>query len=171
MSHAAIIGMTGSGKTVLAREIARTHRKQGCGVLVLDPFRSPEWPADFITESMTAFLAKAKASRRCALFVEEAGDFGRTPEFAWLFTQARHWGHVTHYVSQYHSQVPPIVRSNCERLFLFRVSSRSAETWAEDFAQPEIGTLAAGLPRYHFVAAGRYAVPRVCTLRLTGLGR
>lgn len=163
--HAAIIGMTGSGKTTLAVAQARAYRTSGVPVLVLDPFASPAWPASWITDDPAAFLAKARASRRCALFVEEAGDFGRDPAFAWLFTQARHWGHLTVYVSQYHAQVPPIVRSNCERLFLFRVSGRSADFWADDFCQPEIATLAARLERYQFVLAGRYGEPRVATLR------
>lgn len=162
--HSAIIGMTESGKTTLAKRMAHEYRRRGFGVLVLDPWKSPDWPADFVTADLGAFLRKAHASRRCALFVEEVGGFGRRPEFAWLFTQARHWGHATHYLSQYHSQVPPIVRSNCARLFLFRVSASSAKEWADDFAQPAIATLAASLAQFHFVSASRYAVPQVGVL-------
>lgn len=164
--HEAIVGMTSSGKSVLGKAKAGAHRARGHGVLVCDPWRSPDWPADWITSSLSALRAKAEASRRCAIFIEEAGDYGRDPEFAWFFTQARHWGHATHYLTQYHAQVPPIVRSNCERLSLFRVAARSAAVWAEDFAQPEIAALAATLPRFHFVAAGRYDPARVCTLRI-----
>jgi hypothetical protein len=164
--HTAIIGMTASGKTTLGREIARAHRAAGTPCLVLDPFCDPDWPANWRTASLAAFVAKARASRRCALFIEEVGDFGRDPAFSWLFTQARHWGHVTHYLSQYHAQVPPIVRANCERLLLFRTSTRAAELWAEEFAQDRIAELAATLPKYHFVAAGRYEAARVCTLKL-----
>lgn len=164
--HKAIIGMTGSGKTTLAKSLAAAYRKAGYGVLVLDPWNDPDWACDWKTNSLLPFIAKARASRRCALFVEEVGDYGRDPEFAWLFTQARHWGHRTHYLSQYHAQVPPIVRSNCEGLCLFRVSARSAAVWAEDFAQPKISALASNLQQFQFVQASRYGEPRVCRLKL-----
>ncbi|MGH8019902.1 MAG: hypothetical protein ACREIA_16810 [Opitutaceae bacterium] len=165
--HSATIGMTGSGKSTLERARAAEFKRRGFGVLVLDPWTSPDWSCDFISDELDAFLRVVKRSRRCALFVEEAGDFGRDPRFAWLFTQARHWGHITHYVSQYHAQVPPIVRTNCERLHLFRVAQRSADVWADDFAQADIADLAGRLDRYQYVSAGRYGAPRVCMLRLS----
>lgn len=169
--HGATIGMTGSGKSTLEHVRAAEFRRRRFGVLVADPHLSPPWCADFITRDLELLYRVARNSRRCAIFIEEAGDFAKCDHFAWFFTQARHLGHVVQYVSQYYAQVPPLVRTNCERLCLFRVGQRCADVWAEDFAQPEIATLAAGLARHEFVDASRYGTPRVCKLRLTAAGR
>jgi len=164
--HTATIGMTGSGKTTLEMEVANDHRDRGVGVLVLDPFQDPGWNCDRIFSDLFAFIAFAKKCRSCLLVVEEAGDYGREKEFAWLFTQSRHLGHRTRYLSQYHAQVPPIVRTNCEFLNLFRVGGRSAASWAEDFGQPEIARLHSQLGKYEFVMAGRYEQPEIARLSL-----
>lgn len=159
--------MTKSGKTTLALESAHDWRRRGFGVLVLDKWKQSHWPASFITDSLETFLRVARRSQRCALFVEESGNFGRDPEFEWIVTQSRHWGHVAHYLSQYHTQVPPIVRANVERLFLFKCGLRAAKEWAEEFAQPEIVDLVKTLPRFHCIAANKHeATPRVITVRV-----
>lgn len=168
--HAAVIGMTESGKTYLMqRGLAPKGRAAGQRVLVLDKWKDPAWKADWMTNDLFAFIAKAKASRRCMLIVEEAGNWGREPEFEWLVTQARHWGHSTYYLSQYHAQVPPIVRVNVRRLFLFTVSADSAKVWANEFAQPEISSLCAKLPPFHFVYADKkQRPPRILSIRAPG---
>lgn len=157
--HMAIIGMTESGKSTLAMALAREYLRQRIGVIVLEPRRSIRWPCTCQTDNMDQFLDLAKRSRRCALFAEESGRFGREQAFSWLFTESRQEGHVFHYLSQYHAQVPPIARTNCLRLSLFLVGQTSAKQWAEDFGQPEIATLNAQLPLYGFVAANRLRNP------------
>ena len=157
--HLGMIGMSGSGKSTLAHAIARSYLDATSGVLVLEPRSSIRWPCSWQTDSMEEFLDVAKRSRRCALFAEESGRWGRDPAFSWLFTESRHSGHVFHYLSQYHAQVPPIARTNCLRLALFLVGQKSAKEWAEDFGQPEIATLNAQLPHYGFVSANRLRNP------------
>lgn len=166
MPHAAIIGMQGSGKTTLGLSMAQTYRRAGWAVLVLDPHLNPLWKADWMTDDLEKFLRKAKASQRCALFVEEVGDegdgkkaLGRRPGFSWLVTQAHHFGHVTHYLSQYHTQVPPVVRTNVKRLYLFAVGPVTAKEFAEQFAQPSLSDLVAGLAEKEFVITGTARVP------------
>lgn len=171
MPHAGIIGMTTSGKTTLGIAMAHAYRKIGTPVLVCDPKRNPGWKADRLLTDIGKFIDLAKRSTRCALFVEEAGDFGKHPDFEWLFTQARNWGHVSHYLSQFHRQVPPIVRGNIERLFLFKAGHRCVEEFADEFAQPEIRGLVAKLQRYQFVQVERYGPPVVRSLDLTRNGR
>lgn len=168
MGHSTFLGMTGSGKSTLATARAQRFKQAGVFVLVLDPFGN-DWPCDFKTDDLSLFIAEAKAQRRCALFIEEAGDYGKDPNFLWLFTQSRHWGHVAHFICQRHTQVPPIVRDQCQNLFLFRCSATVAKIWAEDFAQPQIETLAARCPPYHFVAANRgQSAPLMCVLMPDG---
>lgn len=166
MSHAAIIGMTKGGKTTVAVELAHDFRRRGFHVLVLDRWKQRHWPASFITDSLETFLRVAQRSERCALFVEESGNFGRDPTFEWIVTQSRQWGHVAHYLSQYHTQVPPIVRANVERLFLFKCGLRGAKEWAEEFARPELVAMVADLPRHHFILANKYEAPRIVSVRV-----
>ena len=166
MIHGANIGMTGSGKTTLEKAIASEFRRRGAGVLILDPFGDPGWDCDRLFTDLSEFIAFAKRCKGCLLVVEEAGDFGRDKDFVWLFTQARHWGHATHYCSQYHAQVLPIVRTNCSHLNLFRVGGRSADAWAEDFGQPEISRLHSQLGQYEFVHATRFGEPKIGKLEM-----
>tara|TARA_R110000803_G_scaffold188111_1_gene250512 strand:+ start:3766 stop:4386 length:621 start_codon:yes stop_codon:yes gene_type:complete len=164
--HLAIIGMTESGKSTLAHSIALNYMKAGIPVIVLEPRKSIQWPCTFQTDSLEEFLSVAKRSRKCAIFCEESGRFGRDPDFAWLFTESRQEGHVFHYLSQYHAQVPPIARTNCLRLALFLVGKKSAIQWADDFGQPEIAELNQQLPIYGFVSANRLRNPPPKILRL-----
>lgn len=161
MPHAAIIGMQGSGKTTLGLSMALEYRRAGWSTLVLDPHENPLWKADWMTPDLEKFLRKAKASQRCALFVEETGDegngekpLGRRPGFAWLVTQAHHYGHVTHYLSQYHAQVPPVVRTNVQRLYMFAVGLNTAKDFAEQLAQPGLPALVQNLKAKEFVITG-----------------
>lgn len=154
-AHVAIIGPTLCGKTTLAKRLAAQYRRAGLGVLVLDPFRDT-WQASWETVDRAAFVAKARASRRCALFADEAGQvIARDPEAEWLFTGSRHWGHRMHVLAQSGVQMTPLMRSQCSRLYIFRVSKRVAEMWAEDFADDRI-LAATGLNQFEFLLVDRF---------------
>lgn len=154
-AHVAIIGPTLCGKTTLAKRLAGEYRRAGVGVLVLDPFRDT-WPADWMTPDRAAFIAKARASRRCALFADEAGQvIARDPEAEWLFTGSRHWGHRMHVLAQSGIQMTPLMRAQCSRLYIFRTTRRVAEMWAEDFADERI-CAATTLARFEFLRVDRF---------------
>lgn len=158
--HLAAIGMTESGKSTLCHAIAKDYIQTNVGVIVLEPRSSIKWPCTFQTDNLDTFLKVAKNSYRCALFAEESGRYGRLPEFEWLFTESRQNGHVFHYLSQYPAQVPPVARTNCNRLALFRVGMKVAKLYAEDYGQPEIAELVPKLPPYGFVSANRFGNPK-----------
>jgi len=136
--------MTESGKTTLARErIAPLYRVKKVPVLVLDPYRSKKWKADFITDSPAQFVEVVKGSRSCALFVDEAGNFideGYVSELRWLATNSRHYGHNCHFISQRAVQIPPTIRGQCSNLFLFRQSFSDARELSKDFVSDDILT-------------------------------
>lgn len=160
--------MTESGKTTLAKKLNASFKKQGVGCIVLDPMNDPEWDADFQTSSNAQFLATAKASTKCALFIDESGStVGRyADEMAWCATQSRHWGHRAHFITQRAQQLDPTVRHQCTDLYIFRVSRKDAEILAEEFAQPDL-LQAASLGQYEFIATGRFKEPT--TLHLDAL--
>lgn len=152
--HGALIGMTGSGKTFLGKLMAEAYIRAGRFVLVFDPIGN-DWPGHFVTDNIGLLVEEAKNQKCCAIFVDESSDCSKHPDFEWIFTKARNWGHESHFISQRHTQVPPIIREQVERLYLFRVSKKSANSWAEEFAMPEIETFNAQIGQYEFVEAYR----------------
>ncbi|NIP73022.1 MAG: ATP-binding protein [Gammaproteobacteria bacterium] len=140
-AHVLIAGATLTGKSSLAREIARAqYAARDVGVIVLDPFLTPGWPADVMYDQAEDFLVAAKGSWQCALFIDEAsgyvGHYDR--EMHWCATQARHLGHRAHFIVQRPTQVPPVVRDQCSLWYLFRLSHNTAKTLADDAAMPQV---------------------------------
>jgi hypothetical protein len=135
MAHVLILGTSESGKTTLAKMLARRYKAQGMGVLVLDPLMDPQWHADFMTADETLFLERFWASRNCFAFMDEGGDsVGRfNTAMAKTATRGRHWGHSCHYITQRATQLAPIVRDQCRHLFAFALSRKDGETLAADF--------------------------------------
>ncbi len=152
MAHSLIIGATESGKSFLAKRLCQTYRKKGMGTLVLDPNGEGGWDCDFRTDDPERFLAVAKRSRCCALFVDEAGAVfsrERNDPMQWVTTRSRHNGHFSFLIGQRFDQIPPTTRNNCANLFLFIVSRTDSRYWADQFADEELAK-AFQLPRYHF---------------------
>lgn len=154
--HILIVGITRSGKSTLAKQRAAAYVKQGIQCLVLDPHAS-RWPVDsrYVFTDPLAFLAIAKRSQRCALFIDEGGEsIGRgrhARDMQWCTTGSAKYGHVTHLIAQAAQQLDPTIRSQCGRLFCFKQSRRNAELLADDFAEPRIME-AMELPRFHFLS-------------------
>lgn len=140
MAHVLINGMTESGKTTLARNLAGFYKHNRIGVLVLDPLLDPRWPCDFITDDQEEFLDVFWRSRRCIAFLDEGGEsVGRyATAMQQTATRGRHWGHSCHYVCQRAVQLAPIVRDQCSHLFLFCSSARDGKILAEEFNKPEL---------------------------------
>lgn len=157
--HGALVGGTGSGKTYLAKKMAEAY-KVSRPVIVFDPMENG-YPGSYVTSDFDAFILQAKNHKQCALFIDESSEVSKHPDFNWCFTIARNLGHESNFISQRHTQVPPIIRENVERLYLFKCSDKSAQNWAEEFAMPEILMLQAErYPRYHFIEAYRNEAPQ-----------
>jgi len=146
------------GKTTLAKSLASSFLASGFNVLVCDPLFD-EWPATWQTLKIQELIDAAKRSRRCALFVDEAGVTVRrgrdAPDVEWLFTTARHWGHTTHVLSQYGTQLTPTMRGQCSRVYLFGSAPAVAEMWAAEFNEPGLSA-APSLPRFECLFKERY---------------
>ena len=163
MLHAGIFGPTLCGKTTLAQSLCRALENRGVRCLVLDPYNA-EWPASWQTRRISEFLTKAKSSRSCALFVDEAGQLDlRDPAHEWLLTGSRHWGHVCHVIGQTGVQLSPLGRASITRLFLFRSTNDTASYWAEAFVDRRIFE-ATTLARFEFVRAEMFGDVSRCRL-------
>lgn len=132
--------MTESGKTTKARQLAANYRRQGIGVIVLDPLRDPAWQADFITDDQEEFLDVFWRSRSCAAFLDEGGESVGRYDLAMqkTATRGRHCGHSCHYIAQKATQLAPIVRDQCSYLYLYTSGLTSCKMLAEEFNKPEI---------------------------------
>lgn len=134
--------MTESGKTTLARnKLAPRYRAKGIPVLVLDPYISSSWHADFITDNPDEFLRVAKESKSCALFADECGhymDLGYSDVLRWLATNSRHFGHNSHFISQRAQHLKPTIRDQCTNIFLFKQSFDDARELCKNFAADEL---------------------------------
>lgn len=140
MAHVLILGMTESGKTTLARNLAHVYKRSGRGVLVLDPLCDPRWNADYATDDQDRFLEVFWQSKRCYAFLDEGGEsVGRYNEsMQKCATRGRHWGHSCHFIAQRAMQLAPIVRDQCTHLFLFCSSLRDGKVLAEEWNRPEL---------------------------------
>lgn len=140
MAHVLILGMTESGKTTLARNLAGMYRAKGGKVLVLDPLADPRWPCDFITSDADEFLEVFWSSRRCFAFMDEGGESVGRYDAAMqkTATRGRHWGHSCHYIAQRATQMAPIIRDQCRHLFLFASSRKDGEELAREWNRDEL---------------------------------
>jgi hypothetical protein len=159
MPHHLIAGMTTCGKSALAKMLARRYVRNRFTVLVLDPLQAPDWPGT-VTADPSAFMYYAKRVPNLRLFVDEgAASLGRDVDFNWLATQARHWGHRSHFLSQRPQDFTPQIRGNCHHLWLFGLDGKACELLAREWNKPELAACA-DLPRLQFKYAVRFAEVR-----------
>ena len=166
MPHHLIAGMTESGKSSLAKMICRRQRAAGHFTVVLDPLgiAYPDWPAHVVTGNPDAFMWFAKqwnpaehGGQCLRLFVDEGAEsMARGLDYNWLATQSRHWGTVTHFISQSPQDFQPAIRRNCHHLWLFRVDGSAVEPLAREWALPALRD-ATALPQLHFKYARRFS--------------
>ncbi len=146
MGHGLFIGMSESGKTTLAMQIAATLRQRWT-IAVLDGRRTPAWQklAHFWARTPAElkhylFVTARAEKKRCMVFIDEAGSYcgvhqKENHDFA---TQGRHDGHSVFFISQRATQIAPIIREQCKWLYLFHSSETNARLLKEDFNKNEI---------------------------------
>lgn len=114
-------------------------------IIILDSLNDPEWTVNFPqdypvlqTTDPEEFLAAFWASKRCACFIDEAGDaVGRyNVVMQKTATRGRHWGHSVHYISQRGVQIAPTVRDQCSHLFLLTTSMQDSKVHANEWNAP-----------------------------------
>ena len=140
MSHGLIIGMTESGKSTLAVNMAEKFKSDKVGVLVLDPLKDPRWVCDFITGDMKEFKAMARKSTSCILFIDESGDScGQWEKDSyWFATQSRHWGHSVFFIAQRAQMIATTIRTQCSFLYLFNCSKSDAQILSDEWNKTEL---------------------------------
>jgi len=165
--HVLIAGITNTGKTTLAFEMAALYKKNGQRIIVLDPDLRPEWNVlswheniteldmkhGVMTDEPEQFLLICKNAQSCALFIDESGSMiGRyDTQLEWLATQSRKWGHKSHFIMQRGSQVSPTVRNQCSSAFVFKQSPDDAKVLSNNFVCPAF-LEAPSLKKFEYIA-------------------
>ena len=166
--HTLISGITNSGKTFLAKQLAKEFKKQKRGVLVLDVLND-NWDCHFKTTSPQQFLAVAKSNCNCALFIDESSvSIGRGVDaraMHWLATMSRHWGHRAYFILQRINQIEPIIRSQCTEFFCFRGSATDSKLLIEETGDAYFSRLPE-LPQYHFIHKKAFQNPKISVLKV-----
>jgi len=153
MPHSMIIGMTESGKTTYAVNLAYKYSELGIKTIVLDPLKDERWRADFLTDDYDEFMTviSHKDTRSCAVFIDESGEsidkYNRDNSYA-LATRGRHYGHNMHFIAQKLTQIAPTVRDQCSFLIMFAISIDARKELANDWGKPEIATTELGKGDY-----------------------
>lgn len=173
MAHGLIIGMTESGKSHLAKSLARSIAALGAGVLVLHKPNEP-WPLPraahvWQTADPERFLAIARRAVSCSAFLEMTdARHGADPEgeqidvydrrFHALATDSRHNGLQCFFIAQRSASIHPNIRENCGRVFLFKCGPLTARTVYDETAEP-LFLKAPDLPMRHYIERLRAGEP------------
>ena len=109
-------------------------------MIVFDPLLDPEWNCDFITADQSQFLDVFWRSRSCMAFIDEGGEsVGRYNKLMnKCVTRGRHWGHTVHIIAQEATQIGPLVRAQCTKLFAFAQSKAAGELLAREWLHEEL---------------------------------
>lgn len=146
MSHSLILGVTGSGKTTLAKHMARALKR----VVVFATYKS-DWPCDYFTKDIFHLCEIVKTNKKLNIFIDEAGTTleRNDTEFQFLATMSRHFGHNVFFITQRAKQLTPNIRTNCESLYCFKQSEEDAKVLAGEFADKNIMRVVE-LPRFFY---------------------
>lgn len=140
--HTLICGVTESGKTTLARALARAFDSVGQNIIVYDPVGSNtaggDWPRRSILfdnpEEFFAYVARPDVIH-AHVFIDEAGDLFNAScrENFWLLTRGRHFGLYIYLIAQRPVMVYPTVRTQCRQAYVFRLAYEDLKTIGMDY--------------------------------------
>lgn len=150
MSHTLIVGVTESGKTTLAREIARELATKKQNVIVYDPVgtatKGGGWPKEakvFTEEAEFWKYINRDDVGHAHVFVDEAGDMFNMskPGNHWLLSRGRHYGFFVFMICQRPTMIAPTTRTQASTCYMFRLATTDAKAicadWGHDWPLPD----------------------------------
>ena len=140
--HTIICGVTLSGKTTLARALARHVGRQRQNVIVYDPVMTAtqggDWGKSAVVfndpQKFWGFVSRDDVGH-AHIFIDEAGDLfhiGARENF-WLLTRGRHFGFQVYLISQRPKMIAPSARTQCGMAYMFRLARDDAKEISADF--------------------------------------
>jgi energy-coupling factor transporter ATP-binding protein EcfA2 len=141
MSHTLIVGVTQSGKTTLARHIARQLAKRKQNIIVLDPVGTltagggwPESAVIFSEESEFWKYIDRDDVGHAHVFIDESGDVLNLsrPENHWILRKGRHYGLFVYMIAQRPTMIAPNCRTQAGICYMFRLATSDAKEICAD---------------------------------------
>lgn len=139
--HTLICGVTESGKTTLARKVARDLAAQGQNIIVFDPVFTASagggWPESSVIfsdeDDLFEYLSRDDVSG-AHVFIDEAGEIfgGDKRHNLWLLTRGRHYGFHVVMIAQRPKMILPTARNQCSRTYMFRLARDDAREVGAD---------------------------------------
>lgn len=163
MTHTLYTGVTQSGKTTLARSVARELSKAKNRVIVYDPMGTEtaggEWGETAeVHDTLETFLdvAYAPETVNAHLFIDEAHHvFAHSDKsHLWLLTQGRHYHLTLHIITQRPTKVHPDARTNCGHCFMFRLAQDDARSIGNDYGFSDIHKISLDKGDFIFLNSG-----------------
>lgn len=183
ITHAVITGMSQSGKSLLAKTIARATLTRGRPVLVFDPMMAGHsgaglngWPGGaHVVGDWERFKAIALASRSCLLIIDECADVVEEDPIGLrrLMRRGRHigadgcGGHSIILIAQrYLLSLDKSARDQASHVFAFCQSAADAKAIAGDFNAPALEQKIPVMPRLSYIMADKYGAQVVGTVKI-----
>lgn len=162
--HVGICGVTGTGKSSLAKVMCAEYHAAGHGCLVFDPIYDGGWQADFVTADKKQFVEAYFNSENCRVFIDECSELDRHKDkaFNYMATRGRHYGHVNFFIAQRWKMMPRNVRSQCSKVFSFRQADEDAKELAKDIGNKDLsGVVSLERGQYMFASAFESHIDRL----------
>ena len=126
-------------------------------VIVLD-YVCAQWPAGVaMTRRADLAIAFMRDNPGCHAFIDETAlvTDRYNPEHNFFSATSRNYGGNVTFIGQRPTMLPPTVRANTDRLYMFTLAGPDIEILAQEFARPELLTLPR-LDRMRFVVVDRF---------------
>lgn len=162
--HSLILGQTESGKSALAKMIAKGLKNSGHRLCVYDPLFDPSFPFDYRSDEPDEFSEHMKSERNCHVFIDECGDFFEGVDCGWIATRGRHHGFSVYFLAQRMVQIPRTVRDQCKRLYLFASSLADGKQHADEWNRPELSRCFL-LPKLTFFLVERFGETKLLRIK------
>lgn len=140
--HSLICGVTQSGKTTLARSIARAAELAGHRIIVFDPVGTGtaggDWPASAVVfdepDEFMEYVNRPDVSH-AHIFIDEADEVFSLSDRGnfWLPKKGRHFGLQLYLITQRPKMIAPTARKQVGVCYMFRLALDDAKELAADF--------------------------------------
>lgn len=140
--HTLIVGMTGSGKSSLAKIMAQKAKAAGALILCLDPKNDPGFCADFSTTDPAKFqreVTRAAGEKTLVIVDESADTIGNyAGVMCRIATMNRELAHRAIFITQRGAALDKNIVLNCGNVFVFRSSGRDCKTLCDDLGKKQV---------------------------------
>ncbi len=167
--HTLICGVTESGKTTLARKIARDLSAAGQNIIIYDPVATGTcgggWPEAAIIfadeDDIFEYLSREDVSG-AHVFVDEAGEiFGNDKRHnLWLLTRGRHYGFHVLMIAQRPKMILPTARNQVSRTYMFRLARDDAREVGADMGHTGIEKIILDTGDFLVLLSGQASIKR-----------